>query len=53
MERIDQNDAIFTFCQGDVSASILRTVLYPPEAHSEPTQASKMHFFFARIVDAF
>ena len=30
MEKVDENDAIFTFCQGEISPWILRYEFYPP-----------------------
>ena len=32
MERVDQNDAIFTYCQGDISVGIIDTMLYATAA---------------------
>ena len=41
-----------SYCQEYVSDSVLRTVLYSPEAHSGSSQAFKMELF-ATIVDDF
>lgn len=53
MERVDQNDAIFTCCQGEISVWILRTVLHlPARAHFGPNQAPEIALF-VRITDSF
>ena len=44
MERVDQNNSIFTYCQGDISAGILRTVSYP-KAHPGPSQICNKDLF--------
>ena len=51
MERVDQNNSIFTYCQGDISAGILRTVSYP-KAHPGPYQICNKDLF-ARKTNSF
>ena len=52
MERVDLNDAIFTY-QEDIPYKILRTTMYSPaEVHSGPSEASRMDLF-TKIVNAF
>ena len=52
MERVDLNDAIFTYRE-DIPCKILRTMMYAPaEVHSGPSEASRMDLF-TKIVNAF
>ena len=52
-KRVEQNDAIFTYCQEGISIWILRTLLYASEEeHSQLRQAPKMDLF-PGIVNSF
>ena len=46
MEKVDQNDAIFNYCLGDIFLRIFRAVMYSTtESHSELSQVSKIEHF--------
>ena len=46
MERIDEDDAVFTCCHRDNSAYLLTIILYPPvKAHSGLRQRYRMNVF--------